>query len=667
MTTTIILKKRFPILQGLLCFFLMLGLLGAQVADGDKTKKKDTHKAGTLIPPANDKEQVPEPELGPIVSYLIEAQLEPSARKLRATETMSWRNTTSHTVNQLRFHLYYNGFRSLNTSFLKEGKYYRKSNSTLSKLKFGEIQIQEIHRINGGNLTANTRYVSPDDNNPDDRTVMEIQLKEPVAPDQTIRLRIRFTLIIPQIFARTGMAGDYFFFAQWFPKIGVLQDDGRWHCHQFHYQSEFFADYGDYKVVLKNIPKKYIVGASGNLVKEEKNTDGSVTYFFEEKNIHDFAWTAYPYFKKVTDFIQLKGNPTKTKIELLLAPDHQQYQQRHLDSLKFAMTFYADHIMPYPYRKITIVDPPLEGIASGGMEYPTLFTTASMSLIPDAIKVPEMVTIHEFGHEYWYGIIGSDEFREAWLDEGINSYVEMEILEEYFNNGAEAINSWIIKASSEAMHRIRYTSLERVDPAGQFSWNFMNRRQYALNVYSKIAILMKSLRNLVGKKRMLSFLKFYTHKYKFKHPTGKDFVATFNTFMEEDFSWAFDEFVFTPNHLDQAVYSVKSSKLTEVPKSYRNEVVFVRKEGYFPSELLITLENGKEIKVFWKEREKWKRVLFDDPSPIKQAVIDPHYKIPLDRNYLNNSIVRKPDHSGLRRLALRFGFLFQNVVSFLTF
>jgi len=613
-------------------------------------------------------QQEPVKEEGPVVSYLIEAQLFPKIRKLTGTETLSWRNTCQHPVEHLRFHLYYNAFRSLKTTFMQEGKYYKKYKSmeAQKKLKFGEIKIKEIRRIAGGDLTGNHRFVSPDDDNPEDRTVMELKLDEPVQPGQILRLKIDFILTIPQIFARTGAEDDYFFMAQWFPKIGVLQNDGQWHCYQFHRSSEFFADYGSYRVWL-SVPENFVIGATGNLINTEKNADNTITYLFEEQDIHDFAWTAYPGFTKITETVQLKGNMEPTTIELLLSPRHGAAKYRYLNSLKFAMHFFAQYIFPYPYKKITVVDPPLKGMYSSGMEYPTLITAGYIDLLPDSFKLTEAVTIHEFGHEYWYGIIGTDEFREAWLDEGVNSFFELEIMGAYFKDSYSLLDLPFLKINDWESRRQHYADLLPVDPVDQYSWKFLSRPYYGGNVYSKAAIFLESLKNLIGQDRMYNFFKYYAEKYKFKHPSTGDFIDTFNTFMNEDFSWAFDQFIKGEKGLDHSVYSVESVKIAAKPDMYKNEVVLVRKEGYFPVECLITLEDGKEIRLVWSTPEKWKKIVFDDSSPIKQAAIDPFYKVPLDRNFLDNSKVCKPTTSGLKRLSMKIGFLFQNLLGFLIF
>lgn len=661
----------------IVCFMLFLGL--RPIASQEKKSSPDSDTIPTISPGTPEQtnaEELPpeeiktdntlptiEAETGPMVTYLIEAQLLPESRKLTATETMSWHNTTTHAVDSLRFHLYYNAFRSIHTTFMKEGEFYKKPPEELNKLKYGEIIIKELRRVNGTDLTANMKFIAPDDNNEEDHTVMELKLDTPVEAGQTIHLKIAFQLTIPQIFARTGMEEDYFFLGQWFPKIGVLKTDGQWHCHQFHYNSEFFADYGEYRVAL-TVPQDYMVGATGNLQKTENNIDETITYFYKEDNIHDFAWTAYPHFKRIVEHIKLEGNTEPTTIELLLSPGHDSYQERHLLALKYALDFYSRAIFPYPYKKITLVDPPLNALASGGMEYPTLITTATIGYLPDALHEPEAITIHEFGHQYWYGLVGTDECREAWLDEGVNTFFSGEIIDSYYKGQGSLFDSFFLSVNSSEINRYAYTKTLPLDAPQLESWNFLNYNQYAVNVYRKPAVLLQSLQNLVGKERMTQFFKYYFGKFKFKHPTANDFIETFNNFMNDDYSWAFDLYIRGEGGLNHAVHEISSQLISEKPQKYRNSVTFIRTEGYFPVDLQINLKNGKEIKAFWQEQEKWKRITFDDSSPIRDAVIDPYFKVLLDKNYLDNSRVLSPRRSGIKRLAIKLGFFFQSVLSF---
>ncbi len=414
-----------------------LGILGQEQlveTDGDTTSAADITSDKPLLPPVEAAEPANEADTaGAVVNYTINAELLHESRKLKCSEILTWRNTTGSAVDNLRFHLYYNAFRSPDSTLMRERNFHEKSQRHLNGLKFGEVRIEEMQIAGGEFLTPKMVFISPDDANKDDRTVMEVKLEKPVGPEESVTLKINFTLTIPQIFKRTGKAGDYYFFSQWFPKIGVLQADGLWNCHQFHNNSEFFSDFGTYTVNI-TLPERFIVGATGNLVKSDKNVDGTVTLSYKEQNIHDFAWVAYPGFKRITETIKSKGKPGGTIVELLLAPGHESARENYLRCIEFSLNYLEEHIFPYPYRKITVVDPPFEGIASGFMEYPTLITTYYSNLVPSFINLSENTLIHEIAHQYFYGIVGSDEAREAWLDEGIATFFELEVADAYYKD-----------------------------------------------------------------------------------------------------------------------------------------------------------------------------------------------------------------------------------------
>ena len=141
------------------------------------------------------------------------------------------------------------------------------------------------------------RFIAPDDGNEDDRTVMAVTLPEPLGPGETITLDIAFTAKIPRPFARTGAIGNYFFIAQWFPKIGVLDAAGRWNCHQFHVGTEFFADFGVYDVRM-TVPRGWPLAATGRERERTDNADGTTTHRYYQEDVHDFAWTTSPDFSR---------------------------------------------------------------------------------------------------------------------------------------------------------------------------------------------------------------------------------------------------------------------------------------------------------------------------------------------------------------------------------
>ena len=173
----------------------------------------------------------------------------------------------------------------------------------------------------GTDLLPGLRYVAPDDGNPHDRTVAEVPLPRAAAPGETVHVAIDFRSRLPRVSNRTGYKGDFFFVAQWFPKLGVLEETG-WNCHQFDARSEFFADFGNYDVSI-DVPEEYRgkVGATG-VRAEERNAPGNrVLYRFRQDSVHDFAWTADPDYRVHRDVFREPGFPD-VELILLLQPEH---------------------------------------------------------------------------------------------------------------------------------------------------------------------------------------------------------------------------------------------------------------------------------------------------------------------------------------------------------
>ena len=134
------------------------------------------------------------------------------------------------------------------------------------------------------------------------------------------------------------------------------------------------------------------------------------------------------------------------------------------------------------------------------MEYPTIFTSLGTSYLPPGIRLLEMVTIHEFGHGYWYGIVGSNEFEEAWLDEGINSYSGIKAMTEYYGAGESLVNIAGFRIGDLAYHRLSVIASGRFDPIVKKSWDFISGSSYSLNVYSKAGLMMLTLRKHPGRR-----------------------------------------------------------------------------------------------------------------------------------------------------------------------
>ena len=620
----------------------------------------------------------------PIVDYRIKAKLSTEEKIVYGEEKLTWLNTSDVPVPELQFHLYLNAFKNNRSTFMREsGGSHR--GFAVKKDQWGYIDITRIGIRNGDDLTSAMEYIQPDDRNPDDQTVVRVPLPEPLPPGEAIILDIVFRSKLPQVFARSGYRGNFFMVAQWFPKIGVWEN-GAWNCHQYHSNSEFYADFGIFEVEI-TVPEDYILGATGKRISEVKSSDGTVTITHYQENVHDFAWTACPDFVEVRRPFTLENPPVKTEMILLVHKSHLKLKDRFEESLRNGLEFYSQSYGAYPYETITLVDPPINALAAGGMEYPTLFTSMGSWFIPKGLRMPEMVTIHEFGHGYWYGMVASNEFEEAWLDEGINSYSEVKAMNHYYGRDRSMIDLGAIKVSDLVYSRASIMGLPKLDPIMTNSWEFYSGGSYGANVYAKAALTLLTLEGYLGEDVMAEVMKAYFDRWKFKHPQSEDFFAVAEEVSGQDLGWFFDQFFKTPGQLDYSVGRIRSTEiedpqgffngeLVELDKTrenqeekiYKNEVV-IRREGdiHFPQEILIVFETGEEVRETWDGKERWKRFEYIKPFKLKMAQIDPEYKIPLDINQTNNSRLLKPNKTPLLRHTLGITLIFQKLLTLLSF
>jgi hypothetical protein len=615
-----------------------------------------------------------------IVDYRIKVQLVPAEKAVIGEQVLTWLNDSAVPVSELQFHLYLNAFKNNRSTFMKESGGLSRGYK-LESGEWGYIDVKGIKVNDGIDLTMMMEFIQPDDNNSDDQTVMRVKLPEPVQPQGTITLEIEFYSKLPRAFARAGFYDDFFMVSQWFPKIGVLQDE-EWNCHQYHSNSEFFANFGVYEVEM-TVPSEYIVGATGVRTGETENADGTRTYTHYQEDVHDFAWTACPDFVEFREQYTLSDPPVETEMILLVHRTHLNLKDRYYQSLKYGIEFYSQNYGAYPYETITLVDVPIKALGAGGMEYPTLFTTLGISFLPDGFRLPELVTIHEFGHGYWYGIVANNEFEEAWLDEGINSYSEIKAMNKYYGQNQSLIDLACLKISDTLMCRSQVIASGRIDPIVTKSWEFFSGLNYGVNVYQKAALTLLTLENYLGEDVMERVMKSFYERWKFGHPKTDDFIAVAEEVSGQDLGWFFDQFLRSPDKLDYAIESLRSREINEPEgifqgqlkspsedkdeereKVYKNDVVVLRKgELIFPQEILIVFDNGEEIREEWDGKDRWTRFTYYKPVELKSAQLDPENKLLLDVNHLNNSLTRKPDKISPLKCALDMMLKFQKLLT----
>jgi hypothetical protein len=627
-------------------------------------------------------------------NYDMDVKLNTETKIVDGQMLLKWRNISQDTITELQFHLYLNAFKNTRTTFMKEsGGSFRGDVAGTDDLSWGYVDIKDLKIKGGENLTKKIEYIQPDDGNKDDQTVIRVPLTDSlvILPGQTVEILCEFESKLPKIFARTGFVGNYFMVGQWFPKIGVYEPAGMryatkggWNCHQFHANSEFYADFGVYNVSI-TVPKDYVVGATGQVV-DEKSNGNEKTYKYRAEDVVDFAWTASQ------KYIDLRDEWENVQIRLLLQPEHKDQAERHFVSIKHALEYFKNHLGAYPYPNVTIVDPPLYAMGAGGMEYPTLITAGSVAWMNDGIKMTEMVTIHEFGHQFFMGILASNEFEEAWMDEGMNSYFETRILDHAYGKNTSVLNFAGIRIGDTEMQRTGYVHSDYRNIAESYrkAWEYPHGG-YGMNSYNKPATFLNTLHRMVGDECNDDIWKTYYQRWKFKHPSSKDFIAVVNEVVAKhhkdkfgkDMNWFFDQVLYGSGICDYKIHAIYNRKMkrekgffdldgqrvkadkieTDSTKAYESKVRIKREgEVIMPVEVLIKFDDGQEITKTWSGRERSYEFKFYTNAKIVSAQIDPANKILMDVNLANNSKQDAPNTNPFWKYMVKFLFWMQNII-----
>ncbi len=619
-----------------------------------------------------------------ISNYTITARLDVTKRSVEGDEIITWLNDSPDEVNNIYLHLYLNAYRDKKSTFAVE------DGTNITPENAGGIDIHTLKTIDGIDLLQNSSFVHPDDDNADDKTVLCVPLPRSLKPSESIQLRVTFSTRLPLALGRSNAAEgcEFYFVAQWFPKMAVYQQTRghgyEWNAHQFHQNTEFFADFGEYGVTL-TVPRDYIVGATGVRESLKENSDGTITVAYHQADIHDFAWTASPRF---LEFHKTFAHPTlpSTEIILLLQPEHLGLRDRYLTAVTNALKYFGEWYGEYPYKTITIIDPPRTSNA-GAMEYPTLITGRARRISPAALLDPEDVTIHEFGHQYWYGMVASNEFEDPWLDEGFTSYSEMRIMQKVYgyNLGSFRIAGGIplygvqlltldgfpliavidkVRVDYLYYGRIMFLRNMRNDPIAKWGFKQYDRETYIINAYDKPALMLWTLEKFLGENTMNAIMRTYFQRYRFRHPTPQNFYVLVNEVSGRDMGWFFRQFVDETFVLDYGVESLKSSKKDG---KYYNEVIIRRYgEACVPIDIRLTCENGECINDTWDGNDQWVKKIYITTSAASLAQVDPENKLVLDISIANNSKKADTDHRAVLNWTSKWLFWMQHLLQFLS-
>lgn len=562
-----------------------------------------------------------------VVEYHINVQLRGDAQHLDGEQAITWTNPGKKMVSELYFHLYPNAFQSENTTFMREsGGKLRQDKATTNSI--GYMKLLTLQTLEGESLMPRLQYVQPDDGNENDFTLAKIRLPEPVAPGKSVTLRMSYEVKLPEVFARMGYSGKFVMAGQWFPKLAVYETIGTrgrtaegWNVHQYHGNSEFYSDFGIYSVRIK-VPEAYTVAATGFQTKPIEVKDQTKVYQFYADDVHDFAWSASPDFVYEEAAFSDTGIPG-VRIKLYLDPSHAALKERYLHAAKSALSKYAQWYGEYPYTTLSIIVPPKGANGAGGMEYPTLITAFAAEKDNPGFDL-ERTVVHEIGHQYWYGMVASNEFEEAWLDEGFTSYAEDKVMETAYG--------------LEANLRVEASYMTDPAPLKQLSWAYGSHDQYAENVYMRAKLVLIGIENQVGTRTMQKILRTYFQKYKFKHPSTSDFQRVVEQVTKTKWHDYFRQYVYDNQMADFSVESIHVRPVKQDGAQMYESIVLVKKHGGTNGEIPIVLQftDGTKMTKQWNAEESHIQYKQLHSAPLKWAFVDPKHSNVLDNKLINN-------------------------------
>jgi len=309
--------------------------------------------------------------------------------------------------------------------------------------------------------------------------------------------------------------------------------------------------------------------------------------------------------------------------------------------------------------------------------------------MPEGMRLIEMVTIHEFGHQYFMGILASNEFEEAWIDEGLNTYFETLIMDATYGEKTAFFDIAGFRQGDLEMQRTGYVHNRnrKIAESARFAWQF-EHGGYGMVSYNKPATFMNTLHRMVGDEVMNEIMKTFYKRWSFKHPSGQDFIDIVNEIVPKrlgnkygtNMNWFFNQVLYGSEVCDYYISRIFNT-LIEAPdgifdevsksendskdsvKTYESKVILKRKgEVKMPIEILVHFDNGKEITKTWDGKARSYELKFKSSAKIEWAKIDPENKILIDVNLANNSYTLKQDSKPMWKYTVKFLFWLQNII-----
>ena len=493
--------------------------------------------------------------------YVIRATLDTAGSLLRGTERIHYENHSPDTLRFVWVQIEQNIFSKNSVTYaLNQPPLHFAGGAVFDFTGKGFIGGITIERFrSAGRELERTEY----------GTMMRVDLPRPLAPKGTIDFDVAWHFPVPPYGGgRMGRIGTRLYeMGQWYPRMVVYDDVHGWNPLPYIGAGEFYLEYGDFDVTL-TLPAGFVVAATGTvqnplavwtpatrarltrarrsaervqiITKDEAVASGAArrpgtkTWQLAARRVRDFAWAASPDYR--WDASSWNG----ILIQTFYRPSATPWEEANRMAW-FTIKHFSETWGMYPWPHATTV----EGLVEG-MEYPMLTFVPSIEKREDQY----WVLTHEFGHEWFPMMVGSDERRYPWMDEGFNSFIDYGSAEGYFKG----------TAYGDTVRRELLTAygVSAVPGSEQpLIANPVESRDLAWTAYQKPALMLTVLRDAVlGKETFERALREYVRRWTFKHPQPADFFRTIENVSGRNLDWFWRAWVYTTARLDQAVDSV---------------------------------------------------------------------------------------------------------------
>lgn len=586
------------------------------------------------------------------VNYTITVSLDDVKNTLTGSERITYINNSPDELKELYFHLWPNAYKNNSTALCKQMM--RDGNLSLYKAtpeERGYINQLEFN-VNGQPVKWQLDSVNID--------ICKLILNSPLKTGDSIIITTPFFVKIPDAkFSRLGHVGQSYMITQWYPKPAVYDANG-WHAFAYLNQGEFYSEFGSFDVSI-TVPENYVVAATGNLQTEsekkfiyrkteETNERSSFDYNnsfpasststktirYTLSQIHDFAWFADKRFNVAKKTITLPNSGKTVDCYAYFTNAQPELWKKAADYVADAVFYYSKWVGDYPYETCTAVDGTIS--AGGGMEYPTI---TNIGKLGNATLLNDVIT-HEVGHNWFYGILGSNEHIHAWMDEGINSFYEARYMSLKHKTTNYLATYLDIKPhitsvfgfdnfSNDNLNQLSYLvpARQNGDQPVELEGEKFSPLNYGGIVYSKTALAFLYLNNYLGEVQFDSVMQFYFNTWKFKHPQPDDLKQIFKDCTGKNLDWFFNDMLASTKKLDYQVSSVK--------KSGHGYVVKVKNSGNISAPFSITsFIDTVSLNSMWQEGFTGVRKFEIKEKDASQVVINSGNSF-LDINESNNS------------------------------